>query len=97
MEVGHILVDAVEERCILVGIITQKLTEETANEYIDELRFLAETAGAITEKVFLQKVTIENPKTFVGKGKMEEIQEYVIQNNIDLAIFDGTRGYFLSI
>jgi GTPase len=39
MEVGHILVDAVEERCILVGIITQKLTEETANEYIDELRF----------------------------------------------------------
>ncbi len=88
MEEGHILVDAVEEKCILVGIITQKLTEETALEYIDELRFLAETAGAITDKVFLQKVTIENPKTFVGKGKMEEIRDYVLENSIDLAIFD---------
>ncbi len=85
---SHILVDAVEEKCILVGIITQKLTEELALEYIDELRFLAETAGAITDKVFLQKVTIENSKTFVGTGKMEEIRQYVVENNIDLAIFD---------
>jgi len=85
---GHILVDAVEEKCILVGIITQKLTEELALEYIDELKFLAETAGAITDHVFLQKVTIENPKTFVGKGKMEEIREYVVENDIELAIFD---------
>ncbi len=85
---SHILVDAVEEKCILVGIITQKLTEELALEYIDELRFLAETAGAITDKVFLQKVTIENPKTFVGTGKIEEIRQYVVENEIDLAIFD---------
>jgi len=85
---SHILVDAVEEKCILVGIITQKLTEELALEYIDELRFLAETAGAITDKVFLQKVTIEHPKTFVGTGKIEEIRQYVVENDIDLAIFD---------
>ncbi len=85
---SHILVDAVEEKCILVGIITQKLTEELALEYIDELRFLAETAGAITDQVFLQKVTIENPKTFVGTGKIEEIRQYVVENDIDLAIFD---------
>jgi GTP-binding protein HflX len=85
---SHILVDAVEEKCILVGIITQKLTEELALEYIDELRFLAETAGAITHQVFLQKVTIENPKTFVGTGKIEEIRQYVVENDIDLAIFD---------
>jgi GTP-binding protein HflX len=85
---SHILVDAVEEKCILVGIITQKLTEELALEYIDELRFLAETAGAITDKVFLQKVTIENSKTFVGTGKIEEIRQYVVENDIDLAIFD---------
>ena len=85
---GHILVDAVEEKCILVGIITQKLTEELAQEYIDELKFLAETAGAITDRVFLQKVTIENSKTFVGTGKLEEIRQYVIENDIDLAIFD---------
>jgi GTP-binding protein HflX len=88
METSHILVDAVEEKCILVGIITQKLTEELALEYIDELRFLAETAGAITHQVFLQKVTIENPKTFVGTGKIEEIRQYVVENDIDLAIFD---------
>ncbi len=85
---SHILVDAIEEKCILVGIITQKLTEELALEYIDELRFLAETAGAITHQVFLQKVTIENPKTFVGTGKIEEIRQYVVENDIDLAIFD---------
>ena len=88
MEEGHVLVDAVEEKCVLVGIITQKITEEIANEYIDELRFLAETAGAITQKVFLQKMQMENSKTFVGTGKIEEIREYVVENNIDLAIFD---------
>lgn len=88
MEAGHILVDAVEEKCILVGIITQKITEELAEEYIHELKFLAETAGAITDRVFLQKVTTENPKTFVGTGKLEEIRQYVLENEIDLAIFD---------
>jgi GTPase len=88
MKQGHILVDAVEERCILVGIITQKITEALANEHIDELRFLAETAGAVSQKIFLQKVAIENSKTFVGTGKMEEIKEYVQLNSIDLAIFD---------
>ena len=88
MENGHVLVDAVEERCILVGVITQKMTEELALEYIEELRFLAETAGATTQHVFLQKVTIENSKTFVGTGKLEEIKRYVLENEIDLAIFD---------
>ena len=88
METGHVLVDAVEEKCVLVGIITQQITEELAEEYIDELKFLAETAGAFTEKVFLQKVTTENPKTFVGKGKIEEIKEYINAHCIDLAIFD---------
>ncbi|MBI1837817.1 MAG: GTPase HflX [Flavobacteriia bacterium] len=88
MEEGHVLVDAVEETCVLVGIITQAITEDQAKEYIEELRFLAETAGAITQQIFLQKVTIENPKTFVGKGKIEEIRNYVQENNIDLVIFD---------
>lgn len=85
---SHVLVDAVEETCVLVGIITQAITEDQAKEYIEELRFLAETAGAITQKVFLQKVQIENPKTFVGKGKIEEIRDYVQQNAIDIVIFD---------
>lgn len=85
---GHVTVDAVEERCVLVGVITQSISEAQANEYLDELEFLAETAGAITCRKFLQKVSIPNPKTFVGKGKMEEIHVYIKANNIELVIFD---------
>ena len=82
------MVDAVEETCVLVGIITQSLSEEQANEYLDELEFLAETAGATTQRKFLQKMSIANPKTFVGKGKLEEIREYVKAKDIELVIFD---------
>lgn len=88
MDEGHVLVDAVEERCILVGVISQYGTEEQAHEYLDELEFLAETAGAIAEERFLQKLPYPNPKTFVGKGKLEEIKEYIVTNCIDLCIFD---------
>jgi GTP-binding protein HflX len=88
MEEGHVMVDAVEETCVLVGIITQSLSEEQANEYLDELEFLAETAGATTQRKFLQKMSIANPKTFVGKGKLEEIREYVKAKDIELVIFD---------
>lgn len=88
MEEGHVMVDAVEETCVLVGIITQSISEEQANEYLDELEFLAETAGATTQRKFLQKMSIANPKTFVGKGKLEEIREYVKAKDIELVIFD---------
>lgn len=88
MENGHVLVDAVEESCVLVGVITSNITEEIANEYLDELEFLAETAGAITQRRFLQKLPMPNPKTFVGTGKLEEIHQYIKENNIDLCIFD---------
>jgi GTP-binding protein HflX len=88
MEEGHVLVDAVEETCVLVGIITQSISEEQANEYLDELQFLAETAGAFTLKKFLQKMPIANPKTFVGKGKLEEIREFIKANGVELVIFD---------
>jgi len=87
-ENGHIMVDAVEERCVLVGVIAQGVSEEQADEYLDELEFLAETAGAITEKRFLQKLTYPNPKTFVGTGKLAEIKEYIDIHCIDLIIFD---------
>lgn len=85
---SHVLVDAKEERCILVGVITSDITEEIAVEYLDELEFLALTAGAISEHRFMQKLQIPNPRTFVGTGKLAEIKEYVSQNNIDLCIFD---------
>ncbi len=76
------------ETAILVGVITREETEERIEEYLDELAFLAETAGAITEKRFVQKLNIIDPKTFVGSGKLDEIAGYIKEHKIDLAIFD---------
>lgn len=73
---------------MLVGLITQLQNEAKANEYLDELAFLAETAGATSVKTFLQKIDYPNPRTFVGKGKLEEIRQFVEDNDIELAIFD---------
>ena len=73
MSQGHVLVDAVEENCVLVGLITSDVSEVQAKEYLDELSFLADTAGAIEVKRFVQRLQIPNPRTFVGTGKLEEI------------------------
>ena len=77
-----------DERAVLVGLITPSQNEAKANEYLAELAFLAETAGAVTEKSFLQRLDNPHPRTFVGKGKLEEIRQYVEDNNIELVIFD---------
>jgi len=76
------------EKTILVGLITNNQPENKANEYLDELAFLAETAGAVPVKTFLQKLDFPNPKTFVGTGKLDEIRVYVEENEIGMAIFD---------
>lgn len=76
------------ETAILVGVILQRQSEEEVKEYLDELEFLVETAGAVTKKRFLQKVDTPNPKTFIGSGKVIEIKEYADEHNIDLIIFD---------
>ncbi len=77
-----------EEKAVLIGLIQKEQTDEQVTEYLDELAFLAETAGAITVKRFTQKVAHADSKTFVGKGKLEEIKNYVVAKNIDVAIFD---------
>lgn len=77
-----------QERVVLVGIILKEQTVELVNEYMDELEFLAETAGAITIKRFTQKLQHPDSKTFVGKGKLEEIKEYISSREIDMIIFD---------
>jgi GTP-binding protein HflX len=82
------IIPDLEERAVLVGVITQLQTEEEAQEYLDELAFLAETAGAITVKVFTQKVERANPKTFLGTGKIQEVKAYIRSNSIDMVIFD---------
>ena len=76
------------ERAVLVGLATRKQNEAKCNEYLDELAFLAHTAGAETEKRFVQKLDYPNSRTYVGKGKLEEIRQYVEDNEIGLVIFD---------
>jgi GTP-binding protein HflX len=77
-----------EERAVLVGLIYKEQTEPILMEYLAELAFLAETAGATTEKIFFQKLPRPDSRTFVGKGKLEEIREYVKEKGINLVIFD---------
>lgn len=76
------------ERTVLVGLITPEQPENKAKEYLDELEFLADTAGAVTVKKFVQRCQSPNARTFVGKGKLEEIKQYVEQEEIGLVIFD---------
>jgi len=76
------------ERAVLVGLITPDVTEHQAYEYLEELAFLAKTAGADPIRNFTQKSRHPNNKTFIGKGKMEEIKLYVEENKIDVIIFD---------
>ncbi|MDE5849040.1 MAG: GTPase HflX [Muribaculaceae bacterium] len=76
------------ERTVLVGLVTQKQSEAKVNEYLDELEFLAKTAGAEPEKRFIQKLDYPNPRTYVGTGKLEEIRQYVEEHEIGLVIFD---------
>jgi len=79
---------SIEEKAVLVGVILKDQTNEQAEEYLDELAFLSETAGATTVKRFTQKLAHPDSRTFVGKGKLEEIKQYVNGKNITLVIFD---------
>ena len=77
-----------QERVILVGATTGQTSPETTQEYLDELAFLVDTAGGIVEKRFVQKLPIIDSRTYVGTGKLAEIQQYVADNGIDMVIFD---------
>lgn len=76
------------ETAILVGVINQGQSEEMAEEYLEELAFLAETAGAELRGVFTQKLDVPNPKTFIGSGKLAEVKGFVNEEEIDIVIFD---------
>ncbi len=77
-----------EEKAVLVAVMQQDQTEQQVNEYLDELAFLAETAGAKTIRKFVQKLAHPDSKTFIGKGKLEEIKSYVQGKDIRVVIFD---------
>ena len=78
----------VSETAVLVGVVTKGQSELQTKEYLDELEFLAMTAGAVTKKYFTQNLEHPHPKTFLGRGKIKEVEEYVRQHDIDCVIFD---------
>nr|WP_297167970.1 GTPase HflX [uncultured Dysgonomonas sp.] len=86
--IDSMILSVKNQKAILVGLITQQQTEEQVNEYLDELAFLAETAGAEPVKKFTQKLEHANAVTFVGTGKLQEIKQYMEENEIGLVIFD---------
>ena len=81
-----------KEKAALVAVITNEQNNVQTNEYLQELDFLAHTAGAIAVKYFTQKLAVANPKTFVGKGKLIEIKRFINDENIQLVIFDDELG-----
>lgn len=85
---GQILTEKQQQTAVLVGIILPNQTDEQVEEYLDELAFLTETLGAKTQKKFSQRLEKPDSKTFVGSGKLEEIKTFVVDQNIDLVIFD---------
>ena len=76
------------EKAVLIGIINSVQSEETVKDYLNELSFLAETAGGVISKKFIQRIDKPNPKTFIGSGKLLEIQVYCKKNDISSVIFD---------
>jgi GTP-binding protein HflX len=77
-----------EEKAVLVGIVTRNQPEELLEEYLEELRFLAVTAGARPLRRFIQKLDRPDPRTFIGAGKLQEIKDYVKEHEVDIVIFD---------
>jgi len=80
--------EAISEKAVLIGIITQNQDEEKSKEYLDELDFLTQTAGGVPVKRFVQKLDRPNPKTFLGTGKLEDVKAYIKTHDIGTAIFD---------
>ena len=83
-----IITETLTEKAVLVGLITYHQNEQKVSEYLAELAFLAETAGAIPVKQYTQRADYPHPVTFVGSGKIQEIKEYIEENEIGIVIFD---------
>ena len=80
--------EAISEKAVLIGVITQLQNETQSKEYLDELEFLTDTAGGVVVKRFVQKLEKPHPKTFLGTGKLEEVRAYIDSHGIGTAIFD---------
>lgn len=82
------IIEKINENVVLVSVVTDKLSERTNDEYLDELEFLSETAGAVTVRRFTQKLPKPNNRTYVGEGKLAEIKAYIKENEINGVVFD---------
>jgi GTP-binding protein HflX len=80
--------DIALEKAVLIGVITKEQNEDKSKEYLDELEFLTYTAGGEVVKRFTQKMEMPNPKTFIGTGKMQDVQKFIEDNDVGTAIFD---------
>src|SRR5690606_7093981 len=80
--------DITLEKAVLIGIVTKDQDEDKSKEYLDELEFLTYTAGGEVIKRFTQKMDIPNPRTFIGTGKMDEVKQFIKDNEVGTAIFD---------
>jgi GTP-binding protein HflX len=80
--------EAISEKVVLIGVITQLQDQSQSKEYLDELEFLTNTAGGVAVKRFVQKLEKPHPKTFLGAGKLEEVRSYINSNSVGTAIFD---------
>ena len=80
--------EAISEKVVLIGVITQLQDQSKSKEYLDELEFLTNTAGGVAVKRFVQKLEKPHPKTFLGAGKLEEVRSYINSNGVGTAIFD---------
>ncbi len=89
---AYLVTKKTAERAVLVGIATGVVSVEKESEYLDELAFLADTAGAVVEKRFIQKLDLPNGKYYIGSGKLEEVKTYVTAEKIDMVIFDDELG-----
>ena len=85
---GGYLTNTEQEKAILIGIVDNSSTEHEVIDYLKELAFLTETAGALPVKQFIQKLDVPNPRTFIGAGKLEEIRHYIKANDIDIIVKD---------
>ena len=86
--IDHQKIKETVETAVLIGVVTNKQNAKKVNDYMDELAFLAETAGADCRKQFIQRLPMADSRTFVGSGKLNEIKAYIAEHEIDMAIFD---------
>ena len=77
-----------EEKAVLLSVCTSNTTLERVMEYLEELAFLVDTAGGVPVKTFVQNLAYPDPKTYFGSGKLDEVHDYIKENDIDLAVFD---------